>query len=88
MKNILAKIPAIIKNIAILCFGFLLLLNAFDFFQEFINKVIIIVAILMIIYSFIELNGPSMIMSLFGKKNASNDHTSYSSDDRNDDDLF
>ena len=80
MKNILDRVPATLKNLVIFIFGIVLLLHTLGFFKKGLDKSIIVIAIIMIVYSFIELGGPSKIMSLFSNKNKPKPPSDY--DDR------
>ena len=71
MKKILDMVPATIKNLMIFVFGIILLLHTLGFFTEGLEKTIIIIAIIMIVYGFIELDGPSKLMGLFSSSSKS-----------------
>ena len=83
MKKILNKIPSAIKSLTIFIFGIILLFHTLGFFKQGLDKAIIVIAVIMIIYGFIELGGPSKIMSLFRK-----DNSNQSADRQDDDELF
>ena len=81
MKNILNKIPSTIKSLSVFIFGVILLLHTLGFFTHGLDKAIIAIAIIMIIYGFIELGGPSKFLSLFSKNNSSQSDIEQDSDD-------
>jgi len=74
-------VPATLKNLVIFIFGIVLLLHTVGFFKEGLDKAIIVIAIIMIVYSFIELDGPSKIMSLFSNNKKSPPPNNYNDDD-------
>ena len=82
MKSILDRVPATLKNLVIFIFGIVLLLHTMGFFTQGLDKTIIVIAIIMIVYSFIELGGISKIMSLFSKNKKSDQSRDYTDDDR------
>jgi len=70
MKNILQKIPSTIKTLTVFVVGIILLLHTLGFFKKGLDKAIVGIAIIMIIYGFIELDCPAKIISLFKTKDA------------------
>jgi len=92
MKRLLEMLPETVKNLIIFVLGIVLLIYTMGFFTDELNRILMIVAILMIIYGFISLDGPGWLMSLFSNnKNTSepSNNRRCDSDSRKDnDDLF
>lgn len=92
MLTLLEKIPKSIKNSILFIFGIILLLYALGFFEKELNKIILIIASVLIAYGFIALGGLSKIISLICRSKdqptTNYNHTNNSNDDNSRDDLF
>ena len=81
----LESIPSTIKHSITLVVGILLLLDALDIFSTHIRIVIIAIALMLIISSFISLGGLNKITQLFCNKKTD---TKVEKKDDRDNDLF
>ena len=68
MKNIFANVPESIKGAISVAAGFVLLFHTFDILKEFLNYILMFIALYLIVVGFIRMGGVDWIKKLTPKK--------------------